>query len=89
MTELNQTAAEVTHVDALSAAVVLAAVGQQGNTHSQLFPPDELPRQVARNGTAVNALLNPATTNWTCVQTIIRSANCRNAWTWAPGRHPR
>ena len=37
MTEFHQTVAEMAHVDALSAAMGLTTVGQQGNSHTQLF----------------------------------------------------
>jgi hypothetical protein len=37
MTKFHQTSAEMAHVDALSAAMSLTTVGQQGNSHTQLF----------------------------------------------------
>ncbi len=37
MTQFDQPAAEVANIDALSAAMGLAAIGQQGNSHTQLF----------------------------------------------------
>jgi len=69
--------------------MVLAAVGQQGNSHTQFFPSGERPPKGALKSVAVNARLSTATVNWTCVQTIIRSANCRNARPGTAGYHPR
>ena len=74
--QFDQTAAEVPHVDALSAAVGLAPIGQQRNSHTQPFAASDRPRRGA-NLIAVNAPGNDATANWTCVQIIVCSANRR------------
>src|SRR6202012_4613497 len=75
MTELHQTVAEMAHVDALSAAMGLTTVGQQGNSHTQLFFAGKRSPTGTPQSTAINALANTVTANWTCVQTIVRSAN--------------
>jgi hypothetical protein len=45
--EVDQSAAEMAHVDALSAAMVLTAIGQQGNSHTQLLSADGRTRTTA------------------------------------------
>ncbi len=69
--QFDQPVAEMSHVDALSAAMGLTTVGQQGNSHTQLFCTGERWRNGAEP-VAVNRLPSPVTANWTCVQTIVR-----------------
>lgn len=78
VTQLHQTVAEMSYVDALPAAMGLTTVGQQGNSHTQLFFAGQGTRKGAES-IAINGLPNSVTANWTCVQTIVRSANRRNA----------
>ena len=74
--QLDESAAQVADVDALPAAVRLAPVGQQGNTHIQFTPDfgaDERWLVLTRftRGYRLDLRSESTTGHWTCVQTIV------------------